>query len=149
MDPTVTSLPDGGVLVSFGTDQNGQPNNTQQIWKNGQWMPEQKFDFPTGVPPYYPRMHVVPDRRVFMTGPLALTQFLDTSGAGSWSFLHPDPDVNVAIAQSSRIGGFRDYAPSVVYDVGKILYIGGGIKPTMSAEIVDLNVQPPRLEEDR
>jgi hypothetical protein len=47
-------------------------------------------------PPYYPRMHVVSNGKVFMPGPLALTQFLDTSGAGMWTFLHPDPDDNKA-----------------------------------------------------
>ena len=37
------------------------------------------------APPLYPRMHVISDGRVFMSGPLPLTQFLDTSGAGNWT----------------------------------------------------------------
>ncbi len=67
-----------------------------------------------------------------MSGPLALTQFLDTSGGGNWTPL------------SDRINQFRDYAPSVVYDTDKILYIGGGNAPTKAAEVLDLNESPPR-----
>ncbi len=131
--PTAVMLPDGGVLVSFGGDENGNPNNTQQIWRDGHFVPTVNFVFPMDVPPYYPRMHVVPDGRVLMTGPLALTQFLDTT-SGQWTFLN-DSDINL----SSRLNNFRDYAPSVLYDVGKILFIGGGNAPTKEAEILDLN----------
>ncbi|MBV9122580.1 MAG: DUF1929 domain-containing protein [Planctomycetes bacterium] len=138
--PTAVTLPDGGVLVSFGTDENGHPNETQQVWKDGTWRDIVHFT----APPYYPRMHVVPDGRVFMSGPLALTQYLDTSGGGQWTFLHPDPNIQTAVAQSSRINQFRDYAPAVLYDVGKILYIGGGIAPTAACEVLDLNAPTPR-----
>jgi len=142
--PTATPLADGTVLVSFGTDENGNNNVTQQVWKDGAlpspWRSIVTFD----PPPYYPRMHVVSDGRVFMTGPLALTQFLDTSGTGTWTFLHPDPDINKAVALSSRINNFRDYAPSVLYDVGKIVFIGGGIAPTNAVEVLDLNAAVPQ-----
>jgi galactose oxidase len=142
--PTATPLPDGSVLVSFGTDEHGNNNVTQQVWKDGAlpspWRSIVQFD----PPPYYPRMHVVSDGRVFMTGPLPLTQFLDTSGMGTWTFLHPDPDINKAVALSSRINNLRDYAPSVLYDVDKIVFIGGGIAPTNAVEVLDLNVGVPQ-----
>jgi galactose oxidase len=136
--PTAISLPDGGVLVSFGNDKTGQPNNTQEIFKDGQFMPNQVFNFPMGVPPYYPRMHVVSDGRIFMSGPLALTQFLDTTSK-QWAFLHPDPDIQKALQLSSRANNFRDYAPSVLYDIDKFIFIGGGNAPTKAAETLDLS----------
>jgi hypothetical protein len=138
--PTAVTLPDGGVLVSFGTREDGSNNITQQVWKDGTWRPSAEYD----PPPYYPRMHVVPDGRVFMAGPLALTQFLNTGVSGGWTFLRPDPDINKAVALSSRINNFRDYAPSVLYDDGKILYVGGGVPPTNAAEVLDLNRSPPQ-----
>ncbi len=142
--PTATPLADGSVLVSFGTDENGNNNVTQQVWKEGglptPWRSIVTFD----PPPYFPRMHVVSDGRVFMTGPLPLTQFLDTNGMGTWTFLHPDPNINVAVAQSTRSNNFRDYAPSVLYDVGKIVFIGGGNAPTNDVEVLDLNEAVPK-----
>ena len=115
----LTPLPDGGVLVSFGSDQNGDLNDTQQVWKDNQWRTIVNFN----APPLYPRMHVLGDGRVFMSGPLPLTQFLDTSGAGSWT---PSTD---RPSQHPGLCPFR-----VMYDDGKILYAGGGIAPLNNAD---------------
>jgi hypothetical protein len=136
--PTAVTLPDGGVLVSFGANEHGILNETQQVWKDGRWRDIVDFK----APPLYPRMHVVKDGRVFMSGPLALTQFLNTSGAGNWTFLAPGD-----FSKSSRKNGERQYAPSVMYDVGKIAYIGGGLgengEPTNAVETLDLNSLGP------
>jgi galactose oxidase len=80
-------------------------------------------------------MHVVPDGRVFMSGPLALTQFLDTGNASNWTFL-----VNGDFNKSLQNNVTCDYAPSVMFDVGKILFIGGGQPPTRAAEVLDLTI---------
>jgi galactose oxidase len=127
--PTAVTLADGGVLVSFGADTNGNLNDTQQVWKDNTWRTIVNFN----APPLYPRMHVISDGRVFMSGPLPLTQFLDTSGAGNWT-----PFQNRI---SNRL---QDYAPSVLYDNGKILYVGGGNAPLKDAEILDLNEAVPQ-----
>ena len=68
-----------------------------------------------------------------MSGPLPMTQFLDTSGAGSWTPFTDRPSQQV-----------QDYAPSVLYDDGKILYVGGGIAPLNDAAILDLNGPMPQ-----
>ncbi len=135
--PTAITLPDGGVLVSFGTDELKHPNKTSQVWRDGVgWRDLSTASFDHA--PYYPTMHVVSDGRVFMSGPPKLTQFLNTSGTGNWT---PLPN-------SNRDGNdAKDYAPSVLYtetpdDVGKILYIGGGNGPTNAVELLDLNVLP-------
>src|SRR5262249_46329407 len=45
--------------------------------------------------------------------------------------------------KSSRANGERQYAPSVLYDDGKVVFIGGGLgdtgAPTKAVEVVDLN----------
>ncbi len=131
--PTAVTLPDGSALASFGSDQPGRLNDSQQVGQDGHWRNIVNFN----APPLYPRMHVAPDGRVFMSGPLELTQFLDTSGGGAWQLLNPDQN------KSNRINGLRDYAPSVMYDAGKILFVGGGNPPTNAAEIIDLKKATP------
>ena len=81
-------------------------------------------------------MYVAPSGQVFMSGPLATTYSLDPKGPGNW------------IAVGNRANGAREYAPSVMYEIGKILYIGGGNnpdtqKPTAGAEIIDLTAATP------
>src|SRR6266705_3352747 len=39
--------------------------------------------------------------------------------------------------------GMRDYGSAVMYEPGKILYVGGGDPPTNTAEIIDLNQANP------
>jgi galactose oxidase len=134
--PTVVTLADGGVLVSFGSNAQG-PNTTQQVWKDGAWRDLSTASFINA--PYYPRMHFVPDGRVFMSGPLRLTQFLDTSGKGQWTPFSNRVDPLVT----------KEYAPSVLYsetpeDAGKVLFIGGGNGPTNSVEMLDLNAKDPK-----
>lgn len=142
--PTVVTLSDGTALVSSGsfldlhaTDPNVRTpvNPIQEIWSNGHWQPIVDFQ---GMP-LYPRMHVAPDGRVFMSGPLQQTYLLETSGGGTWTSLG---------ASGNRQAGPRDYAPSVMYDTGKVIYIGGGNNsntsvPTNAVEIIDLTANPP------
>ena len=71
-----------------------------------------------------------------MSGAQGQSFFLDTAGAGAWI---PGP---------SRALGLRDYAPSVMYDTGKIIFIGGGNDPqtnlpTNGAETIDLTAEAP------
>jgi hypothetical protein len=134
--PTAVTLPDGTVLASFGSNEIKEFNKQQQIWNDGKWINNAFFNDAR----YYPRMHVVPDGRVFMSGPLNLTQFLDTSKA-QWTPLGnrtPDPDAN----------SLKEYAPSVLYDEGKILYIGGGQPPTDAVKMIDLKQQPKPVWQD-
>jgi hypothetical protein len=134
--PTAVTLANGEVLACAGTyaDAAGniQHNDVQQVWSNGAWHSLVNF---VGLMPY-PRMHVAPSGQVFMSGPLATTYSLDTGGAGTWTPV------------GNRAHGAREYAPSVMYDVGKTLYIGGGNnpdtqKPTDAAEIIDLTAATP------
>jgi galactose oxidase len=146
--PTATMLPDGRILVLAGTfraaDGRIVTNDVLQVWNNGAWSP---ISNTVGSPlnfdglPLYPHMHVASNGKVFMSGPLAQTYLLETSGGGKWTPLS-NPG-------GRRINGFRDYCPSVMYDLDKVIYIGGGNdqgthKPTAEAEIIDLRENPPR-----
>ena len=148
--PSAVTLPDGSVLVcsgSFATGVPGPPtaqggpqtatNNFPQIWNNRPWETLTSFnENDQNSLPLYPRIHVAPDGRVFMSGTNAEGFFFNPANAGVWT------------PSASRSAGARDYAPSVLYDVGKILYIGGGndpstFLPTNVCETIDLHQPAP------
>lgn len=133
--PTAVTLFDGTALVMSGsTTDSGKINDKIQIWNDGNWRSIVNFN----VPPLYPRLHLGSDGRVFMSGPNARSQFLDTKNGGNWTPLTKD-----------RANGSREYAPSVMYsdinnlEGGKVIYIGGGNPPTNAVEVIDLNEPSP------
>jgi hypothetical protein len=67
---------------------------------------------------------------VFYAGENQATAYLSTAGTGSWSFV------------GNRRYGVRDFGSAVMYQPGKILYVGGG-RTTNTAEIINLNDAAP------
>jgi galactose oxidase-like protein/glyoxal oxidase-like protein len=143
--PTVTTLGDGRMVTLAGRDTTSSVVLIPEIWENNQWVQL------TGASlklPYYPRQFVAPNGKLFYAGERVKARYLDvdapnTNGRGSWTsptgFTHLWP-FN------------RDYGSAVMYDMGKILYVGGGgdlnwstsdpkaSAPTATAETIDLNV---------
>ena len=129
--PSALTLPEGSILSisgSFLDDATGNvtTNFVPQIWRNDTWVN-------TAPPPTlinYPRLHLDPRGRVFMAGPQAASRFLNQDG--TW-----------VAGEMRRATGEREFAPSVSYDGGKVIYIGGGNDagnnlPTDRTEIIDL-----------
>ena len=82
--------------------------------------------------PYYPRMFVAPNGKTFFAGEPVGSRYFDPSGEGTWG-----PTI------LRKFTGIRDYGSAVMYEPGKIIYIGGGQPPTNTAEIIDLNEASP------
>ena len=80
----------------------------------------------------FPRAHVASTGTVYTTS-LVQTWALDVSGEGTWT---PLPNV-------LKPNGLCGYAPSVLYDVDKVLFAGGGNPPTANAETIDLSQAQP------
>lgn len=143
--PSALTLSTGAVLVLSGSYHVDVPDPEQktttpinkfpQVWTDGAWtdLPglsdNSSFDL-------YPRVHVQSNRDVLMSGGLAATWSLHlNAGTGSWS------------TSTGRANARRDYACSVLYDLDKILYVGGGNDagdktPTANTEIIDLSHTP-------
>ncbi len=145
--PTVTLLPNGRLVTVAGKDTAKKVVTIPEVWENNQWV---QLPGASLTLPYYPRDFVDPKTGlVFMAGERIQSRWLDVdaiggSGRGRWS------------AGPSHIWRFnRDYGSAVMYDEGKILYVGGGgytgwdtpdstsPVPTATAEKLDLTAGPP------
>jgi PKD repeat protein len=125
--PTNTTLPNGSVLIVAGRDEVGDEVAEPEVWSPGGI---RQLSNASLVLPYYPRTFVAPDGRVFYAGEQAATRYLNFSGSGSWTTV------------GSRRYGARPYGAAVMYELGKILYVGGG-RTTNTAETIDLNAASP------
>jgi hypothetical protein len=132
--PTLTTLPDGSVLIvsgSYGPKGTTLNNTVPEVWKDGSVV--EMAASPAGAWDLYPRMHVTSGGKVVITGSLRQGWLLDVSGGGQW-----------IEGPSKTENGQRDYAPSVLYDGDKVLYVGGGNPPTTHADLLDLGQVNPQ-----
>ena len=129
--PTNTVLPNGDVVVTggeisplLGVDA------LPQVWQvaSGTWrdLTTAQLDLPL-----YPEMFLAPNGTLFLAGPGPLSEYLNTDGTGSWT-----------VGPTSEYGN-RGYGPSVMYNSGQIMIVGGGVGPTPTAEIINLNAPDP------
>jgi hypothetical protein len=141
--PSATTLGNGDVLVlsgdvvPTGSGGGGNTNRTAQIYEHAtnSWRTLTGALRPTNdLLPEYPRVFATPDgRAVSLSDGSNDTEFLNLTGAGSWSYLQDTLDSNL-----------HNYGPAVMYDTGMIAYIGGGHNPTRNISILDLNEASPR-----
>ena len=126
--PTVTMMSYGEMVTISGKDQNGVIVPVPEVWTNGV---VRKLTTASLILPYYPIAFLEPRQgRLFYAGEQQTSRFLDISGTGKW--------INAA----QRRFGTRDYGSAVMYDAGKVLYVGGG-RTTNTAETIDLNSATP------
>jgi Domain of unknown function (DUF1929) len=125
--PTNTTLANGDVVILAGKDETGLTVREPEVWSAGTL----RVLSTAGVSlPLYPRTFLAPNGKIFLAGEFAATKYLDPTGTGSW------------IPVATRRYGQRDYGAAVMYDKGKILYVGGG-RTTNTAEVIDLNLAAP------
>lgn len=146
--PTVTTLADGRMVTVAGRDTTSSVVLLPEIWENNRWVQL------TGASlklPYYPRQFVAPNGRLFYAGERVKARWLDvdvvtTTGRGRWT----------SSTGLTHLWPYnRDYGSAVMYEAGKVLYVGGGGNlgwsttdpktgtPTATAETIDLNLTGP------
>lgn len=159
--PTNTQLGFGTVLVMSGGEfdryQDGAPVFhfvfTPEIWEpTGPGVGYfRSLSGPTqdNVLPYYPWIFVDPrpghEGWVFNAGAGTNTNFLDTSGAGTWNG-GPSRD------QDPVYSSARSYGSAVQYGPGRYMIVGGrgpdgaGFRPTETAEVINLYDANPQWQ---
>ena len=137
--PTITTLPNGTQLAVSGQDTNLETVSLPEISTPTGWRQLTSAPLNIGAP-FYPPQFVSPDGRVFLAGFVQPSRWLNVTGTGQWA-LGP-----------SRVVGDRVLGSAVMYEPGKILYVGGGKgveakyagAPTSTAEIINLNDASPQ-----
>jgi hypothetical protein len=128
--PSSTTLPNGDVLVTSGSyDANYSNNDLPQVFQfsNNQWRHLTNARLAMTL---YPRTFLAQNGRVFFA--TQTSRYLNTGGSGAWTTVG-----------SQRVGGRENYGSAAMYDIGKIIYAGGGDAPVASAEIINLNQATP------
>lgn len=136
--PTGTVLGNGSVLVYSGLNQtNGKMNRTVQIWSGTAWQAAGTAF--SGVP-LYPREHLLPDGKVFVSGSSRTSRMYDPATRTFTTVATTGFDRN------------RDYGTSVLLPLTpangfrpKVMILGGATPAaTDTTELIDLSVPSPK-----
>ena len=135
--PTSTVLGDGRVMTFSGLDELGQTNPQVEIYTVGVgWAAPSTAPW---TPPLYPRMHLLPNGKVFYSGQTTQSRTFDPS-TNTWS----------NVIATTNYGGTRWYGSSVLLPLTpannyapKVIIFGGGNPSTATTEIIDLSATTP------
>jgi hypothetical protein len=134
--PTGTVLGNGSVMVYSGLGTTGAINTTVQIWTGTAWTAAGTAF--AGVP-LYPREHVLPNGKVFVSGAKPVSQLYDPVAH------------TFAKSATTKLSKDRDYGTSVLLPLTpangfkpKVMILGGvNPKATNTTELIDLSVPSP------
>src|ERR1700682_2248969 len=136
--PTATTLGDGRILVFSGLTETGGTNTAVELYAVGSgW--SQEYGAPW-TPPLYPRLHLLPNGKVFYSGSSTGSRSFDAS-AHTWS----------AVVATTNFSGTRTYGTSVLLPLTpangyapRIMIMGGGNPATATTELIDLSASTPK-----
>src|SRR5437660_5404867 len=126
--PTATTLGDGRVMVFSGLNETGGTNTSVEIYTVGTgWGAASTASW---TPPLYPRLHVLPNGKVFYSGSTTQSRTFDPA-THQWA--------NVA---TTRYSGTRTYGTSVLLPLTssnnyapRVLILGCGNPSTATTEL--------------
>ena len=135
--PTLLTLGDGRVMTFSGALETGGTNKATELYTIGSgWTLPFNASW---TPDLYPRLHLLPDGRVFYSGSQSKSKLFDPS-TNTWN-------TNFA---TTNYGGLRTYGSSVLLPMSpvdnydpRVLIMGGGNPSTNSTEIIDLGSATP------
>jgi len=135
--PTVLTLGDGRIMAFSGLNETGATNTAVEFYTIGSgWSPQYPASW---TPDLYPRLHLLPDGKVFYSGAQTTSKLFDPSTT-TWN-------TNVA---TTIYSGTRNYGTSVLlpltlasnYDP-RVIIMGGHSPATNTSEIIDLGAPIP------
>ena len=144
---TVTELSDGGLMAFSGIPESGYGdappeggrgrNEDVEIYHVGSgWGPEYEAPW---TPPLYPRLHLLPNGKVFCSGEQISSNIFDPESK-TWAL-----NVATTIYSKERVGGtsvLLPLRPSNGY-VPRVMILGGDHIATATTELIDLSATTP------
>ena len=135
--PTLTNLGDGRLMTFSGQNNiDAGTNNAVEIYTIGSgWSPEYQAGW---TPPLYPRMHLLPNGKVFYSGSTTTSMLFDPN-AHTWT------TVDTTIYSGTRTYGssvLLPLTPANNYDP-QVIIMGGGNPATATTEVIDLGASNP------
>ena len=135
--PTVTTLGDGTLMTFSGLSESGGTNTSIEIYSvSAGWSTQIGSPF---TPPLYPRMHLLPNGKVFYSGSTTQSRLFDPV-AKTWS----------GVIATTNYGGTRTYGTSVFLPLTPannykpvVMIMGGGSPSTATTELIDLSAASP------
>ncbi len=135
--PTATMLGDGRVMAFSGLDVNGNTTKAMEFFTAGTgWSSPVNSPW---TPPLYPRMTLLPNGKVFYSGPGASSALFDPA-TQTWT-------QNVA---NTNYGGSRNYGTTVLLPLTPannyaptVMIMGGASPATWTTETIDLSQPTP------
>ena len=151
--PTVTELGDGRMMTTSGLDENGNVNNTSEIYTPGQGWGAEIPGNPTGITdptftfgfPLYPRMHLLPSGQVFYSAPSSATLVFDPSKQ-TWALLAWTIYGGPVAERTYGSSVLLPLTPANNYDP-KVMILGGDNPATSTTEIIDLGQTSPAWQQ--
>src|SRR5438132_7142635 len=135
--PTVVTLGDGRVMTFSGLNETGGTNTAVEFYTVGSgWSTQYPASW---TPDLYPRLHLLPNGKVFYSGAQTTSKLFDPSTT-TWN-------TNVA---TTIYGNARTYGTSVLlpltpannYDP-QVVIMGGNSSATATTEIIDMGASTP------
>ncbi len=135
--PTVMNLGDGRVMTFSGQNEvNAGTNNAVEIYTIGSgWSTQYIANW---TPPLYPRMHLLPNGKVFVSGSSNTSMLFDPS-AHTWTTM------DTTIYGSDRTYGtsvLLPLTPANSYDP-RVIIMGGSSPSTKTTELIDVGASNP------
>jgi hypothetical protein len=135
--PTGTVLGDGRVMVFSGLLETGGTNTTVEIYSPGSgWSAATSAPW---TPPLYPRLHLLPNGKVFYSGS-GVDSAIFTPSTTSW--VHPVATTNFAMHRTYGSSVLLPLTPANNF-TPKVMIFGGANPSTATTEIIDLSVASP------
>jgi len=135
--PTVLTLGDGRVMAFSGLNETGTTNTAVEFYTaNSGWSQEYLAPW---TPSMYPRLHLLPNGKVFYSGWQTTSKLFDPSTT-TWN-----TNVATTIYGNARIYGtsvLLPLTPADNYDP-RVIIMGGDSPATATTEIIDMGASAP------
>jgi hypothetical protein len=135
--PTALMLGDGRIMAFSGLNETGGTNPAVEFYSvDSGWSAQYTAPW---TPDLYPRLHLLPNGKVFYSGKQTISKLFDPS-TNTWN-------TNVATTNYSGTRGYGTsillaLSPSNGYDP-KVIIMGGGNPATNTTEIIDMGAPAP------